>query len=251
MSEAAAPVVTPPTTPTTPAPTTPPVEAAPPAPPAIPAEVLQRERTLRAEQQKIANERQTIAKEREELAKWKAERDAAAAPADPLERLSKTEKALADLRAETKAKEDAAAEAEWASRHVKAVEAAGDKYELTLLHGYASEVPARLKRHYLQTGEMLDFAAVADQVEKELEAAVEKSLSSKKWKAKTAPPSPPPAPATQAASPGATAPPAPKSLTNALTGSSAAAAPKGLTREQQIERAIQATKERQAARDAK
>lgn len=241
MSESAAPVVATPA----PSPSTP--VAAPPAAPAapvVPEASLARERTLRAEQQKLAAERAAMAKEREELAAWKAERAKAAQDAaDPLEQLKQTRESVEQLgkrldeeRAAAKASADSAALNAWRKEQIDAVKAAGDKYELTLLHGYASAVPARIEQHYSTTGEMLTVDQAAELVEKELEAATERSLSSKKWKSRTAPAVP--APAEQGAQDAAKSAPAPKTLTNALGTSGAGAAPAVLTDEQRLAKAI-------------
>jgi hypothetical protein len=201
-----------------------------PKPVEIPAEVVQRERQVRAAQEKVAAERAELAKQRQEVEEWKAARAKEQdAKADPLEKIERAHSKLEKLEQSIQADKAAAELRAWQTAKVAEVKAGGDKYELTLLHGYEHLVPARIEAHWHRTGEMLSTDAVAEALEKELEAATEKSLASKKWKAKTAP----------AVTPAATAPPpatakpvekspgraAPQTLTNDLGGTQTTPAP--------------------------
>lgn len=209
MSEAAA--VVPAAVPAPAAPVaTPPVE--------IPPAVLERERQVRALQERTQAIATQTAKDKAEVDAWKAERAKEAdAKADPLEKIEKATNRLATLEQSIKAKETQAALVQWQQAKIAEVKAKPDAYELTILRGWEHEVPRRIEEHWNRTGEMLSTEEVANKVEKELEAEVEKAVGSKKWKAKTAPAAPPPpaAPAQQAAPKGREAP---KTLTNALGG---------------------------------
>lgn len=164
----------------------------PPAPPEIPPEVVQREKAVRAEQQKLAKEREEFAASRAEYERWKAEQAKAKSDTlDPLEQLKETRSQVEQLRESHRKAEEERTRREWASAQIDKVKSSPDRYELTLLHGYETLVPARIEQHYRATGEMLSAEAAADLVEKDLEAAVEKSLKSKRWASKAAPPPPP------------------------------------------------------------
>ena len=225
-----------------------------PKPVEVPAEVVQRERQIRAEQTKLAQEKQELAKQRAEVEAWRAERAKEAdAKADPLEKIDRATKRLEGLEQSIKQKEAAAELDRWRTAKVGEVKAKGDAYELTILHGYEHLVPARIEAHWNKTGEMLSTDEVAAALEKELEQATEKSLASKKWKARTAVPPPvePPAPA----KPGEKAAPgreAPKTLTNALSGTQTTAptAGKKLSREERVAQTIAKMEAREKAKQA-
>lgn len=176
-----------------------------PKPVEIPAAVLERERIVRAAQDKLAHERAEVAKQRAEVESWKADRAREVdAKADPLEKIDRAHSRLSQLEESIKTREAAAELRSWREAKTKEVEAGQDKYELTLLHGYAHLVPARIEAHWQRTGDMLSTDSVAADLERELEAATEKSLASKKWKARSAaaavpPPASPPAAAKPAA----------------------------------------------------
>jgi len=254
MSEAAPAVATPP--PAAAAPAAPAPEA--PKPIEVPAEVVQRERQVRAAQEKLAAERQELAKQRAEYEQWKAERAKEQdAKADPLEKIERAHSKLEKLEQSIQADKAAAELRAWQTAKIAEVKAKGDAYELTILHGYEHLVPARIEAHWHKTGEMLSTDEVAAALEKELEQATEKSLNSKKWKARSAPAAtpaastPPPSPA----KPGDAVPKgreAPKTLTNDIGGSqTSASAPKKLSWEERKAAAIAKMEALEAAKKQK
>lgn len=218
-------------TPAAPAPTPAPAAETPPAPsaPVIPEAVLARERAIVQAQQKIAAERAEIAREREAIAAAKAP----PAPTEPLDQLRQTTEKLASLEQRlAQAEKDRQIQA-WRDQQIAVVQAHPDRFELTLLGGYAQAVPVRIEQHYAKTGETLSAEQAAELIEKEIEVAAEKVVNSKKWKARSATPTTTAQPVVQPP-PGATPP---KTLTNGLTGSAAAANGKAReTREQIVER---------------
>jgi len=123
----------------------------------------------------------------------------------------------------------------WHARTQKAVEAAGEKYELINALGYAGEVGKMVEEHYDATGEEVSWTAAADKLEAHLQAEQEpavaevfKRLTNTKWfksryapvaKEQPAPPAPKRSrdadvPETKTSEPAAVAPP---TITNKMT----------------------------------
>lgn len=188
---------------------TPPVE--------IPAAVLERERQVRALQERTQAIATQTAKDKAEVDAWRAERAKEAdAKADPLEKIEKATNRLATLEQSIKQKEAAQALQTWKAAKIAEVNTKPDAYELIIRLKKEHLVPARIEDHWNRTGEMLSTDDVATQIEKELDAEVEQAVSSKKWKAKAVPP--PPAPPPSAKTEEKKSREAPKTLTNGLTG---------------------------------
>jgi hypothetical protein len=104
----------------------------------------------------------------------------------------------AKMEAEKKAAEEKQTEAskaqqaqvlqQWHQRTSKAVEAAGEKYEMINALGYAGEVGKMVEEHYDATGEEVSWTVAADKLEAHLQAEQEpavaevfKRLANTKW----------------------------------------------------------------------
>lgn len=187
-----------------------------------------KERAFVADKSKFASEREALNKDREEYTNWKAAREARHRdPAaflkqdfgdDWYERLTEyrlngqkmtpelvnaaVEERLAERdrkAADERAKEAAAEKQRQDEEHVAAwtrfqadvtefVKAKGDDYEFINLYGAHAGVVKLIEQTFAESGRILEAKEAADQVEKYLEEQVQKSLETKKWKARTPPP---------------------------------------------------------------
>jgi hypothetical protein len=97
------------------------------------------------------------------------------------------------------------------------------RWELIAASGSADAVVQRVVEHHRKYGEILDVDKAADEVERELEARVEKLAATKKWQSKAKPPAPP-------------APP--KAVSNAIAPAAGSKPPTRLTDDERKERAL-------------